>query len=81
VAAGSRTPARAALLGKTPARLPGGSWRPDLPVYQRDRLLAGNRLRGPAIVHQMDATTVVLDGQVADVDELGSLWLSERGHR
>ena len=81
VAAGSRTPVRAALLGKTPARLPGGSWRPDLPVYQRDRLLAGNRLRGPAIVHQMDATTVVLDGQVADVDELGSLWLSERGHR
>ena len=81
VAAGSRTPVRAALLGKTPARLPGGSWRPDLPVYQRDRLRAGNRLLGPAIVHQMDATTVVLDGQAADVDELGSLWLSERAHR
>jgi N-methylhydantoinase A len=81
VAAGSRTPSRAALLGKTAARLPGGSWCPDLPVYQRDRLRAGNRLRGPAIVHQMDATTVVLDGQAADVDELGSLWLSERGDR
>ena len=81
VAAGSRTPARAALLGRTSARLPGGSWRPDLPVYQRDLLRAGNRLLGPAIIHQMDATTVVMDGQAADVDELGSLWLSERAHR
>lgn len=81
VAAGTRTPARAALLGKTLARLPGGSWRPDLPVYRRDLLRAGNRLLGPAIIHQMDATTVVLDGQAAELDELGSLWLTERVHR
>jgi N-methylhydantoinase A len=81
VASGSRTPARSAVLGRTPARLPGGSWRADVPVYQRDLLRAGNRLLGPAIIHQMDATTVVLDGQAADVDELGSLWLSERAHR
>jgi N-methylhydantoinase A len=81
VASGSRTPARAALLGKTPARLPGGCWRADVPVYQRDLLRAGNRLPGPAIIHQMDATTVVLEGQAADMDELGSLWLSERAHR
>jgi len=81
LAAGSRTPPRAALLSRAPARLPGGSWRPDLPVYQRDLLRAGNRVPGPAIIHQMDATTVVLDGQAADLDELGSLWLSERARR
>ncbi len=34
------------------------------PVYDRDRLRAGNRIAGPAIVEQMDATTVVLPGMV-----------------
>jgi N-methylhydantoinase A len=81
VAAGSRRPARAALLGKTPARLPGGRWRADVPVYRRDLLRPGNRLLGPAIIHQMDATTVVLAGQAADMDELGSLWIREGAAR
>lgn len=80
-AGGSRRPARAALLGKTPARLPGGPWRTEVPVYRRDLLRSGNRLLGPAIIHQMDATTVVLDGQAADMDELGSLWIRERAPR
>jgi N-methylhydantoinase A len=38
------------------------------PVYDRDRLRAGNRIAGPAIVEQMDATTVVLPGMVARVE-------------
>jgi N-methylhydantoinase A len=38
------------------------------PVYDRERLAAGNRILGPAIVEQMDATTVVLPGMVARVD-------------
>jgi N-methylhydantoinase A len=38
------------------------------PVYDRDRLRAGNRIAGPAIVEQMDATTVVLPGVVARVE-------------
>ncbi len=38
------------------------------PVYDRDRLGAGHRIEGPAIVEQMDATTLVLPGQVASVD-------------
>jgi N-methylhydantoinase A len=32
------------------------------PVYDRDRLLAGHRFSGPAIIEQMDATTVVPSG-------------------
>jgi N-methylhydantoinase A len=80
-AAGSRRPPSAALLGRMPAILPGAGARTEVPVYRRDRLRAGNRLPGPAIIHQMDATTVVLDGQVADLDELGSLWMRERAAR
>jgi N-methylhydantoinase A len=37
-------------------------------VYERDRLRSGNRFPGPAIVEQMDATTLVLPGMTARVD-------------
>jgi N-methylhydantoinase A len=38
------------------------------PVYERDLLKPGNRFLGPAIVEQMDATTLVLPGMSAQVD-------------
>ena len=38
------------------------------PVYAREELKSGNRFSGPAIVEQMDATTVVLPGMTARVD-------------
>jgi N-methylhydantoinase A len=38
------------------------------PVYERDRLRPGNRIAGPAIIEQMDATTVVLPGMEARVE-------------
>jgi hypothetical protein len=38
------------------------------PVYDRERLRAGNRFAGPAIVEQMDATTLVLPGMTVRVD-------------
>jgi N-methylhydantoinase A len=43
------------------------------PIYRRERLRAGHRLAGPAVVEQMDATTVILPGQAAVVDDHGSL--------
>ncbi len=43
------------------------------PVYARARLLAGQRLRGPAVVEQFDATTWLLPRQEAEVDALGFL--------
>jgi N-methylhydantoinase A len=42
-------------------------------VYRRERLLAGHRLDGPAIVEQMDSTTVILPGQWATVDAYANL--------
>ena len=38
------------------------------PVYDRETLAPGNRFAGPAIVEQMDTTTVVLPGMTARVD-------------
>ena len=45
------------------------------PVYDRDELRAGARLRGPALVVQLDATTVVPRGWRGAVDRAGNLVL------
>ncbi|HEY4266101.1 MAG TPA: hypothetical protein VGM72_12340, partial [Micropepsaceae bacterium] len=41
----------------------------DCPVYQRERLDVGIAFAGPAIVDQLDATTVIPPGMRARVDE------------
>ncbi len=45
----------------------------------RDALRAGNRLAGPAIVEQMDTTTVLFPGQSADVHATGTLVVTRAG--
>lgn len=42
-------------------------------VYDRARLRAGNRVRGPAIIIQMDATTVIHPNHTGEVDEYLSI--------
>jgi len=42
-------------------------------VYDRTRLRAGNRVRGPAIIVQTDATTVIHPGHAGEVDEYLSI--------
>jgi N-methylhydantoinase A len=42
-------------------------------VYDRAKLRAGNRVRGPAIVVQMDATTVIHPQHTGEVDEYLSI--------
>ena len=45
----------------------------EAPVYQREKLLAGNTFAGPAIVEQFDSTTIVGIGQRATVDAVGHI--------
>jgi N-methylhydantoinase A len=45
-------------------------------IYARDKLQAGNRLRGPAIIAEYSATTVVPPGWFAEVDGFRNLILS-----
>ena len=42
-------------------------------VYDRVKLRAGNRIRGPAIIIQMDATTVIHPNHTGEVDEYLSI--------
>ena len=49
-----------------------GCWQ-TAAVYDRDRLRPGDRLDGPVVVQQVDATTMIEPGAVAVVDEIGNL--------
>jgi N-methylhydantoinase A len=40
----------------------------DTPVYERDTLPAGLTLEGPAVVEQVDSTTLIPPGTTAEVD-------------
>ena len=48
----------------------------DCPIYDRARLAPEQEVAGPAILEQMDTTTVVLPGQRARVQRDGSLLLT-----
>jgi N-methylhydantoinase A len=53
-----------------------GEMRPT-PVYDRARLGAGATIEGPAILSQLDSTTVLFPGQTAEVHTYGSLIVRE----
>jgi N-methylhydantoinase A len=55
----------------------GGAFR-DVATFDRDRLAPGMVVEGPAIVEQYDATTLVLDGHRAMVDEHANLLITPR---
>lgn len=45
----------------------------DTQIYERDKLLCGNTIVGPAIIEEPFHTTVVMPGQRLQVDKLGNL--------
>jgi N-methylhydantoinase A len=51
----------------------------ECPVYQREKLDVGLRIAGPAVLDQLDCTTVICPGQVARVDEWKNLIVTEAG--
>lgn len=71
---GSRTPVNAAKLGNTTVFMDGKDMEATL--YQRDKLKAGNKIQGPAVVLEMDSTTVILAGHTGNVDEFGNILIA-----
>jgi N-methylhydantoinase A len=49
----------------------------DCPVYQRERLDVGMAVVGPAVLDQLDCTTVIHAGQTARVDEWKNLIVTQ----
>ena len=64
---------KAALIGKAEVVFQQGAL--DSPLYLREQLVCGHRISGPALVIQMDATTVVPPGWGGTVDPFGNLVL------
>ena len=62
--------------GRRPADLDGRGIAPAA-IHRRDDLLAGHVVSGPAIVDQLDSTTLVGPGQSAEVDTYGNLVVTE----
>jgi N-methylhydantoinase A len=60
--------ASGAVTGHRPVWLPEAGGFVDCPIYDRALLRAGNRFAGPAVVEQMDATTVVLPGMTVWIE-------------
>jgi N-methylhydantoinase A len=68
---------RDAITTHQPIHLENG-WS-DCPVYDRSRLGAGARIAGPAILTQLDATTLIHADQFGTVDPFGNIVIGTRG--
>jgi N-methylhydantoinase A len=56
-----------------------GDWR-DGHIYDRSKLHPGNRIEGPAVVIEMDSTSVILPGHVGIIDDVGNILIWPAGH-
>lgn len=72
---GGEAPEDAARLGRRDAwfRVEGEPKKLECELYEREKLRAGNRVEGPAIIVQFDTTIVVPPGLSADVDGYGNV--------
>jgi N-methylhydantoinase A len=64
----AETPVETAIVARREVWLPETGGFTACAIYDREKLGPGNRIAGPAIVDQMDSTTLVLPGQTATVD-------------
>ena len=67
-----------ALKGRRPIYLPERKGFRSVPVYDGDRLVHRNRLRGPAIIESVNTTIMVPAGYAAEYDPVGSCVLTRR---
>ena len=56
-----------------------GGERRTAPLFERDRLLAGETLTGPAVIAQSDTTSCIPDGFTGTVDAHGNIVLTWDG--
>ncbi len=56
-----------------------GDWREGY-IYDRAKLQPGNKITGPAVVTEMDSTSVILPDHVGVVDDVGNILIWPVGH-
>lgn len=75
---GSADP-KAAVVGKQKSYMDGKDVTAT--VYDRAKLKAGNKVKGPAIVMEMDSTTVILPKHTGTVDKYGNILIYPDGYK
>jgi len=73
IAQGEAEPPQAAFRGKRPVYFAEVGRHLDTPTYDRTKLLAKNRIAGPALIEEYASTTVVHPGDILTVDAFGDL--------
>ena len=56
-----------------------GAWC-DAHIYDRAKLRPGNRIEGPAVVTEMDSTSVILPDHVGIIDDVGNILIWPADH-
>ena len=74
VAKGARTPNKSSVIGSSTVYMDRKDQEATL--YQRSELRAGNEVAGPAVVLEMDSTTVILSGHIGKVDTYGNILIT-----
>jgi N-methylhydantoinase A len=69
---GRAAPVSAAFTGTRPVFFSESGFR-DARIWDRAALLAGNRIRGPALIEEHASTTVLMPGDSCEVDAYGNL--------
>jgi N-methylhydantoinase A len=78
---GRAAPPKAAFAGKRQVNLgERGGFRPT-PTYRRSGLLAGNKIKGPALIEEHASTTVLMSGDALTVNLYGNLLIAVAGAR
>ncbi|MFK7956551.1 MAG: hydantoinase/oxoprolinase family protein [Lysobacterales bacterium] len=63
-----------AVIGKETIHVDGSDT--EAQIYDRSKLKAGNEIAGPAIVMEMDSTTLILPGHTGRVDKVGMILIN-----
>ena len=74
VAKGARTPSKNSQIGESKVYMDGKDQIATL--YDRSKLKSGNQVNGPAVVLEMDSTTVILSDHVGKVDAYGNILIT-----
>jgi N-methylhydantoinase A len=78
LAHGEATPPKTALARRKPVYFRGLGFV-ETPIYARDRLLADNRIAGPALIEEHASTTVIGPSDSAVIDGMGNIDMSLGG--
>jgi N-methylhydantoinase A len=73
---GPKQPPKTALKGRRDVFFNETRGYVSTPIYERHALEPGNEVAGPAVIEQMDTTTVIHQGQAGRVDEFHNIVIS-----